>query len=105
MNSKLLYPKTIEYLLEKITYTIENDENKEKNLNLYNWREWFNEQKYNHEYICEEKEFLKVFYDNEKYALQVWIHGEDVDYLKFNLLSNYYSEYDTDITLIKESSD
>ena len=105
MDCKLIYPKTIEELKNKIAYIIENDENQERTSNLYDFFEWYDNQNYDFKYICEENEFLKPYYNNGKYALQVWIHNMDVDTLKFNLLSNFYSEYDDDITLIKEDSE
>lgn len=105
MDNKLIYPKTIEDLMSKITYIMENDENEEKMLNLYNFIEWYNDLNYDFKYLCEENEFLKPYYNNGKYALQVWVHNTDVDVLKFNLISNFYSEYNDDITLIKEDSE
>lgn len=100
MNNDQLYPKTIEKLFEKIIYIITNEQNGEKILNLTNWIEWYNNQDYKFDYLCKENEFLKVFYNNDKFALQVWKHNDNVDSVSFNLLSNYYSEYDNDITKI-----
>lgn len=100
MNNELLYPKNIEKLYYKIEYIIENDENEDKIENLTNWLNWFQSLNYKLDYKCRKDEFLKPYYENEKYSLQVWKHNKNVDSIVFNLISNYYSEYDTDVTKV-----
>ena len=101
MNNDQLYPKTIEKLLEKIDYIIANEQNTEKITKMKKWVKWYNEQNYILKYKCKENEYLKIFYNNDKYALQIWKHNEHVDSIIFNLLSNFYSEYDSESTIVK----
>ena len=99
MNKEQLYPKDIKMLYKKINYIISNEQNQEKISQLVNWIESLN---YNFKYICDDNEFLKIYYDNNKYSLQVWKHNINVDSIEFNLISNFYSEYDNEITEIIE---
>lgn len=100
MNQELLYPKSIKLLLEKMNYIIDNESNVNKVANINNWLEWFKKENYKLNYICKDNEYLRAYYDNNKYGLQVWKHNDEVDSVMFNLFSNYYSEYDTDITIV-----
>lgn len=102
MNKEQLYPKDIKMLYKKINYIISNEQNQEKISQLVNWIEWFESLNYNFKYICDDNEFLKIYYDNNKYSLQVWKHNINVDSIEFNLISNFYSEYDNEITEIIE---
>ena len=98
MNKDQLYPQSVEKLFEKIDYIISNEQNQEKIINLTNWLEWFKSLNYDFRYVCDENEFLKPFYDENKFALQIWKHEKEVDSIEFNLISNYYSEYDNELT-------
>lgn len=102
MKSDCLYPKNIEKLFAKIDYVIKNEQNYEKIEKINNWVKWYNSQSYKLEYKCKKDEYLKIYCHNNKFALQVWKHNEQVDSIEFNLLSNYYSEYDSEITKIVE---
>lgn len=102
MDKKQIYPQNIENLLKKINYIIDNEQNIEKIKNLIKWKEWYESLNYKFEYVCEDNEFLKAYYDNNKYALQIWYHGTKVDSIVFNLVANYYSEYDNEITEVIE---
>ena len=86
----------------KLQFIIKNEQNNNKIIDIINWIDWFNKQKYILKYELKENEYLMAFYDNGKNALQVWNHGSDVDSVELNLISNFYSEYDTDITTIVE---
>lgn len=98
MNKKQLYPQNIELLFQKIDYIIKNEQNQDKIINLINWIQWFESLNYNFQYVCNDDQFLKVFYDEHKYALQIWKHTNSVDCIEFNLISNHYSEYDNELT-------
>ena len=100
MTNEQLYPKDITKLFEKINFILKNEENQEKISNINNWKAWFILQKYQLEYVCKNNEFLKIYYDNNKYSLQVWKHDSNIDSIKFNLISNYYSEYDNELTKV-----
>lgn len=102
MKDIKLYPKTIEELMEKLNYIVSNEENEDKVNDILSWIEWYNEQEYTLTYRLVNNEYLSVFIENDKKALQVWIHNEEVDSIKFNLLSNYYSDYDIDVTIVNE---
>lgn len=102
MNKEQLYPQSVEKLYEKIKFIIKNEQNQEKILQLTNWVDWFESQKYDFKYVCNDNEFLKIYFNDDKYALQVWKHNDDIDSIEFNLLSNYYSEYDNELTEIIE---
>ena len=102
MNNEQLYPKSIENLMLKLQFIIKNEQNNNKIISIINWIDWFNKQKYTLKYELKDNEYLMAFYDNEKNALQVWNHGSDVDSVELNLISNFYSDYDTDITIVVE---
>ena len=100
MSEEKLYPQNIEDLFSKIEFIIENEQNQEKIFSLLNWIDWYKSQNYNFKYVCNDNEFLKAFYDDDKYSLQIWEHNLQVDSIKFNLLSNHFSEYDNELTQI-----
>lgn len=100
MKSEQLYPKTIEDLFLKLKFIIENEQNAEKISKILNWIEWFNKQKYSLKYNLNTNEFLKAYFKENKFALQVWKHEETIDSIMFNLIANFYSEYDNENTII-----
>lgn len=101
MSNRELYPKTVEDLLKKLDVLIEKEESISKKNNIAKWIEWFKSMKYNLSYKCLDNEFLKIYNDGDgRYALQLWEHGEEVDVIKYDLLSNYYSEYGTDTSYV-----
>ncbi len=98
MNNEILYPKNIDNLLKKVDYIIKNEQNQDKISEILNWITWFKSLNYNLKYICKKNEYLKFYVDEDKYALQLWKHNDNIDLIKFNLISNYYSEYDNSLT-------
>ncbi len=103
MNNKINYPKNIEDLYKKIDFIIKNEQTEEKIRLIYKWLEWFKKNQFKIIYKCKTNEYLKIYYSaDNKYGLQIWIHNKNIDSIKFNLISNYYSEYDTDKTIIVE---
>lgn len=102
MNKNQMYPQSIEKLFEKLEFILENEQNQEKIIKLTNWIDWFKSLEYDFKYICNDNEFLKIYCNDKKYALQVWRHNDDIDSIVFNLVSNYYSEYDNELTDIIE---
>lgn len=99
MNNIELYPKSIEDLYKKIDFLIANEENQKTISDLTNWISWYKSIKYNFNYVCKENEYLKPYFDNGKCSLQLWKHDESVDSILFNLLSNYFCEYDNESTI------
>ena len=100
MKKEQLYPKTLDNLLFKLNFIIENEQNGEKISKILSWIEWFNEQKYNLNYTLNDNEFLMAYYKENKFALQVWKHEETIDSIEFNLIANFYSEYNNENTII-----
>lgn len=100
MNKEIMYPQNIKDLFEKIDEIVKNEENFEKVTNINNWVNWFKSLNYEFKYVCAENEYLKIYYHYNKYALQIWEHNDDIDSVKFDLVSNYYSEYDNELTEI-----
>lgn len=100
MKNNQLYPKTIEELIFKLNFIIENEQNDERIVKNLNWIEWYKNLDYKFSYSCSNNEFLMAFSDGNKYALQVWNHSDDVDSFVINLVSNHYSEYNTDDTVV-----
>jgi len=100
MDLETLYPKTIEKLFEKADFILRNEENVDTIAKINKWIEWFKRQAYTLNYKCKKNEYLRYYYDGEKMALQVWCHGKIVDSSVFNLLTNFYSEYDSDDTIV-----
>lgn len=45
------------------------------------------------------------YYKDGNFVLQVWNHGNEVDSVEMNLLSNFYSEYNTEDTLLVEKKE
>lgn len=101
-DEEIIYPQNIQNLYEKLNYIIQNEENEEKILQIKNWLKWYESQSYDFKYVCKENEYLKEYSVENKYSLQIWKHESYVDSIVFNLLSNYYSEYDNEITEIRE---
>lgn len=99
MDRKILFPKTVEDLLEKLEYTLKQEQNLDLINDLTKVKKWFCDLKYELNYVCSDNEYLKLFITGEDYALQVWEHGDLVDSIKFNLISNFPSIYNTDKTL------
>lgn len=100
MKNEQLYPKTLDNLLFKLNFIIENEQNGEKISKILSWIDWFNEQKYHLNYILKDKEFLMAYYEENKFALQVWKHEKTIDSIEFNLITNFYSEYNNENTII-----
>lgn len=100
MLTKILYPKTIEELLNKLEYSINQEQNIEKLESLIKIKNWFSNLNYNLTYKCSDSEYLKLYSSDNNYALQVWNHSDVVDSIKFNLVSNFPSIYNIDITEI-----
>lgn len=101
-DEEIIYPQNIQNLYKKLNYIIQNEENEEKVLNIKRWKKWYESQNYDFKYVCKENEYLKEYCAENKYSLQIWKHDSFVDSIEFNLLSNYYSEYDNEITEIRE---
>lgn len=100
MNEKTLYPKTIKDLYSKIDYIMKNDEDTNKIKELEEWLNWSKKIDNNHDIKLRENEYLKAFHENKKYALQVWRHTNIVDSVVTNLISNHYSVYNSEYTII-----
>ena len=100
MNKNILYPKNIDNLLKKNELIIQNEQNIEKIDKFIKWKNWFTTQNYNYDYVCKKNEFLKSYCDNNQFSLQIWHHGNKVDSIICNLLTNYYSEYNTELTKV-----
>lgn len=95
-----LYPKTIENLMERIDFIIKNDNNEDRVKNMKNWKIWFSNINYQLAEVLEEKQYLRAFCKEEKYALQIWNIQDSVNSLDSNLVANYHSAYNTSKTLI-----
>lgn len=99
MNNKL-YPQSITDLLNKIDFIIKNDESIERINNMEQWLKWFSQLNYTLNYKLLKNEYLRAYSQNGNFALQVWVHSEIVDSIKFNLVSNHYNDYNREETII-----
>lgn len=93
-----LYPKTIGELQIKLDNI--NTVNESKLEEIKEWKHWIESNKIETSYECSENEYLKEFSNNNKFALQLWERLEDFEVLKYNLISNHYSEYNDENTKI-----
>ena len=99
MNTSLLYPKTISDLQEKIEFIIKNDESVERINNMKRWLNWFSLTEFKLNYKLHKNEYLRAFSKGDDFALQVWVHNEIVDSIRFNLLCNHYSDFNREDTI------
>lgn len=100
MKNEILYPTTIDNLLKKNEYLIENEQNENVINDLINWNKWFNSLKIDFIINLEENEYLKSYIFDDNYSLQVWIHTENVDSIRYNIITNHYSEFNNENTII-----
>ena len=107
MNSKNInmYPKNLDEFKTKMDYVLDREKNNSRVKYLKEWLIWFSNLNYSLEKELDDNCFLKPFYNlPNNFALQVWKKGIDKNYdeVSYNLISNHYSIYNTDDTLIVE---
>ncbi|MEG0021939.1 MAG: hypothetical protein RSB77_04560 [Bacilli bacterium] len=97
------YPKSVKELHIRNEYllTILNKVNKTC---LTKWTIWYKGLNINMNLHLKENEYLKASYkEPNHFALQVWIHKNDLDVVKYNLVSNFDSPFNESNTVIIKS--
>lgn len=100
MDKKILYPKTIEDLMVNVSFLIEHEQNFELIENLTLWVKWFEGLNYNLNNELNDDEYLRAYYYDGIFALQIWKHSDFVDSCLKTLITNKFNVYCDDDTVI-----
>lgn len=99
----IMYPRNIEDFRNKMDYVLQREKHNSRVEYLKDWLKWFDSLDYVLDKELDENYFLKPFYNlPDNFAFQVWKKnvGEGYDEVAYNLISNHYSIFNNENTMI-----
>ena len=99
MNNSNFYPRSINEIKEVIKINKKIYFNEEL-IAFLKWEKWFNRVEKKINVKLNNTEFLKIFFYNDQYSLQVWQKKQNYHVILYNLVTNYFDEFNTENTLI-----
>ena len=100
MDKRIVYPKTIEDLMSNVSYLMDSEQNFDVINNLSLWIKWFKSLKYEFKEVLNDDEYLRAYFYDGNFALQIWKHSDLVDSCLRTLITNKFNVYCDENTII-----
>lgn len=100
-----MYPQNLNDFRIKMNYVLQREKNNPRVEYLKEWLKWFDSLDFTLDKELDKNQFLKPFYNlPNDFALQVWKKdfNKKYDEVAYNLISNHYSIFNNDDTIIIE---